>query len=132
MSRRAPSVGFADTSPARGGGQNEQRTSTPPLCNGGGAAAEGALVAAIARTWLGTPYQHQQSLRLVACDCLGLVRGVWRALYGAEPEAPPPYRADWAETSGRERLLEAARRRLVEIDLAEAHPGDVLLFRFNV
>ena len=43
-----------------------------------------------ARAWLGTPYHHQASLRGVGCDCLGLVRGVWRELYGPEPEAAPP------------------------------------------
>jgi NlpC/P60 family putative phage cell wall peptidase len=89
--------------------------------------AEKAL--AEARQWLGTPYQHQASLRGVGCDCLGLVRGVWRALYGAEPEAPPPYRPDWAELGGRELLAEALERRLIPLDLAAARPGDVLLFR---
>ena len=82
-----------------------------------------------ARLWLGTPYQHQASLRGVGCDCLGLVRGVWRALHGAEPEAPPPYRPDWAELGGRELLREALERRLIPLDLAAARPGDVLLFR---
>ena len=28
--------------------------------------------------WIGTPYRHQASLKGVGCDCLGLVRGVWR------------------------------------------------------
>ena len=82
-----------------------------------------------ARLWLGTPYQHQASLRGVGCDCLGLVRGVWRALYGAEPETPPPYRPDWAELGGRELLDQALRRRLIPLDPAAARPGDVLLFR---
>ncbi len=86
-------------------------------------------ILAIARTWLGTPYRHQASLRGVGCDCLGLVRGVWRALYGAEPETPPAYRPDWAEVGGRETLLAGARRHLVEVRLAEVQPGDVLLFR---
>ena len=45
-----------------------------------------AIVAA-ARGWIGTPYQHQGSLRGVGCDCLGLVRGVWREVIGAEPAA---------------------------------------------
>jgi NlpC/P60 family putative phage cell wall peptidase len=43
----------------------------------------------IARDWLDTPYQHQASVRGAGCDCLGLIRGIWRTLYGAEPEAPP-------------------------------------------
>jgi NlpC/P60 family putative phage cell wall peptidase len=84
-----------------------------------------------ARRWLGTPYRHQTSLRDEGADCLGLVRGVWRALYGAEPEAPPPYGADWAERGGAETLLEAARRWLVEVPLEGAQPGDVILFRMS-
>ncbi len=93
-------------------------------------ASRGAIVSS-ARDWIGTPYRHQASLKGRGCDCLGLVRGVWRALHGAEPEAAPAYRADWAETGGRETLLEAARWHLVEIDLSQARPGDVLLFRMT-
>jgi len=81
------------------------------------------------RRWIGTPYLHQASRRGAGCDCLGLVRGVWRALYGAEPEMPPAYTPDWAESCGRETLMEAALRHLVEIDRKTARPGDVLLFR---
>ena len=86
-------------------------------------------VVAEARSWLGTPYQHQASLKGVGCDCLGLVRGVWRAVFGQEPEAVPPYRPDWAEMGGEELLLEAARRWLEPVEVAAAKPGDVLLFR---
>ena len=82
-----------------------------------------------ARSWIGTPYRHQASVRGVGCDCLGLVRGVWRRLYGAEPEPLPAYSPDWAERGGEETLLEAARRRLVEIPIETARAGDVLLFR---
>lgn len=92
-------------------------------------AAERALIEA--RTWLGTPYQHQSSLKGVGCDCLGLVRGVWRALHGEEPEPTPPYRPDWAEVCDEERLLDAARRWLVEKPLGQAGPGDVLVFRMT-
>jgi NlpC/P60 family putative phage cell wall peptidase len=82
--------------------------------------------------WIGTPYRHQASLKGVGCDCLGLVRGIWRELYGAEPEAPEPYAADWAERSGTERLAEAALRHFgPPIERAEMLPGDVLLFRFR-
>ena len=35
-----------------------------------------------ARLRIGTPYRHQASLKGVGCDCLGLVRGVWRAVHG--------------------------------------------------
>lgn len=83
----------------------------------------------IARTWLGTPYRHQASVKGQGADCLGLVRGVWRELVGAEPEPTPPYRPDWAEIGGEEALLAAARRQLREIPAERARPGDVLLFR---
>ncbi|OYW26431.1 MAG: peptidase [Caulobacter sp. 12-67-6] len=89
------------------------------------------LVLTQARQWLGTPYRHQASLRGVGCDCLGLIRGIWRALYGDEPEPPPPYRPDWAEVGEREILLEALGRWLIPVSLADARPGDVLVFRME-
>ena len=90
-----------------------------------------AAALAAARGWLGTPYRHQASREGEGADCLGLVRGVWRALYGTEPEIAPPYSADWAEVGGEETLLAAARRRLIEIPAGQAEPGDVLLFRMS-
>ena len=86
-------------------------------------------IVAAARGWLGTPYRHQASVKGAGCDCLGLVRGVWRDLHGFEPEPVPPYRPDWAEVGGAETLLAAARRRLEERPVSAMAPGDVLLFR---
>ena len=100
--------------------------------------ADPAQVVAIARAWLGTPYVHQASCRGAGCDCLGLIRGVWRELHGAEPEQPPPYTPDWAERSGEETMLAAAHRHLVPVWLAgqgsgepPIAPGHVLLFRYR-
>ena len=90
-----------------------------------------ATIVAAARGWVGTPYVHQASLRGAGCDCLGLLRGVWRVVVGVEPEAPPPYTPDWAEAAGRETLLETARRHLVEIDRTAFQAGDVLVFRWR-
>lgn len=90
-----------------------------------------AAALSAARDWLGTPYRHQASLRGAGADCLGLVRGIWRALYGSEPEVAPAYSADWAEVGGEETLLVAARRWLIEIPTGQAKPGDVLLFRMS-
>jgi len=86
-------------------------------------------VLAETRTWIGTPYQHQCSLKGAGADCLGLVRGVWRMLYGEEPMAIPPYSPDWAEKNGQETLLMAARTCLTEISPKDTIAGDVLLFR---
>lgn len=84
-----------------------------------------------ARRWVGTPYRHQASMAGVGSDCLGLVRGVYRELFGAEPELPPAYTPDWAEACRAETLADAARRHLIEIAPAAAEPGDVLLFAFS-
>lgn len=88
-------------------------------------------VIAEARRWIGTPYHHQASLIGVGADCLGLVRGVWRAMHGRETEAPPPYSRDWAEATGEEALLTAAARHLVAVDTAGRQPGDAIGFRFR-
>jgi len=90
-----------------------------------------AAIVAEARQWLGTPYRHQASVKGVGCDCLGLVRGVWRALIGDEPEAPPPYAADWAEARGEEALAAAALRHLVPVAGDAFGEADLLLFRWR-
>jgi NlpC/P60 family putative phage cell wall peptidase len=90
-----------------------------------------ATIVSEARGWIGTPYRHQGSLRGVGCDCLGLLRGLWRALIGPEPEQPDPYSPDWAEASGRDALLAAARRHLVPLAGCAYAEGDVILFRFR-
>jgi NlpC/P60 family putative phage cell wall peptidase len=88
-------------------------------------------IVAAARDWIGTPYHHQASVKGVGCDCLGLIRGVWRALQGPEPEALPPYTRDWGDVTGSEPLLAAARKYLVPRDIATAQPGDVIVFRMQ-
>lgn len=88
-------------------------------------------IVAEARSWIGTPYRHQASLKGVGCDCLGLVRGVWRALIGPEPERAPPYAPDWAESAAGETLMHAAARHLVPVAPDAIAPGDVLLFRWR-
>ncbi|RXT52634.1 peptidase P60 [Bosea sp. Tri-44] len=84
-----------------------------------------------ARGWLGTPYHHQASLRGVGCDCLGLVRGIWRDLYRDEPEPTPPYSPYWTQQGAGETLALAAQRHLRPLDIEAAQPGDVLLFRWR-
>ena len=93
-------------------------------------ARENDIVAA-ARGWIGTPYLHQASLRNIGTDCLGLVRGVWREVMGAEPEVPPAYAPGWAEIGGVEAMAEAAGRHMHAVALADYRAGDVLLFRWR-
>ena len=91
----------------------------------------GAEAVTIARGWIGTPYRHQASRLGAGADCLGLLRGVWRGLYGGEPEAVPAYTQDWSEPSGEEALWQAARRHLIALAPGVPAPGDVLLFRMR-
>ena len=83
------------------------------------------------RRWIGTPYHDQASVRGVGCDCLGLLRGVWREFVGPEPMPVPPYSRDWGETGPVEVLVEAARVAMAEIPVADARTGDVILFRMR-
>jgi NlpC/P60 family putative phage cell wall peptidase len=91
--------------------------------------ADPDAVIAAARGWLGTPYHDQASLCGVGCDCLGLARGVWRDLVGAEPQPIPPYSRDWGETGAREVLVIGARAMMIEIPVARIGPGALVLFR---
>lgn len=91
--------------------------------------ARGLLVAE-ARRWIGTPYCHQASTLGAGCDCLGLVRGVWRARNGAEPVAIPPYGPDWSEPARDEALWRALSQHLRPAS-EPLQPGDVLLFRMR-
>lgn len=90
------------------------------------------MIIAAARSWVGTPYRHQASLKGLGCDCLGLIRGIWREVYGREPEDAPAYTPDWAERLGRETLVEAAARHMKAISPTERNSGDLLLFRWRM
>ena len=90
-----------------------------------------SVIVEVARTWLGTPYVHQMSVQGAGCDCLGLVRGLWREVVGKEPEIPPAYTRDWSEPEGQERLWEAALRHMIQKPTTHEALGDVLLFRMK-
>ncbi|MCJ8309700.1 MAG: NlpC/P60 family protein [Hyphomicrobiales bacterium] len=94
-------------------------------------AAQAQRVVTLARDWIGTPYRHQASNKGLGCDCLGLVRGVWRDVEGTEPETPPPYCAAWSEVSQREQLIDAGHRHFLAVPIDQRLPGDVLIFRLR-
>lgn len=79
-----------------------------------------------ARTWIGTRWQRQASLKGVATDCVGLVRGVGRR-FGLQVDnedlrySHQPHHKD-------ERLYRAVQKYMTEIPLVDMQPGDVLLF----
>lgn len=87
-------------------------------------------VVAEARRWIGTPFVHQASLRGAGCDCLGLIRGIWRHLHGAEPVAVSPYPL-LAGAARTEDLWAALRDHLAGVDDLDPGPGQILLFRLQ-
>lgn len=92
--------------------------------------ADGLQVAALARGWIGTPYHHQASTKGAGCDCLGLLRGVWRELMGPEPLPVPRYSRDWGEVGGREVLLDALGE-IMPRRVWALHVGRVVVFRMR-
>lgn len=86
-----------------------------------------------AREWLGTRWMHQQAIKGVACDCIGLVRGV-AVNVGLVP-------ADFATRPEVTQFMGYGRRPdgrlIVALDLfldratSKSEPGDVLLMRFD-
>ena len=91
----------------------------------------GADIVAAARGWIGTPYVHQASCKGAGADCLGLVRGVWREVLGAEPLPLPAYTPDWSEASGEEALLRGAGALLDPVGPGAQLPGDMIVFRMR-
>lgn len=88
-------------------------------------------LAALARTWIGTPYVHQAASKGAGCDCLGLVRGLWRETFGTEPETAPHYTPDWGEARGDEVLWSAATRLMLDASALPWQAGQILLFRMQ-
>ncbi len=92
----------------------------------------GEAIVARARGWIGTPYCHRASMRGAGCDCLGLIRGLWRETHGAEPAYLPPYSPLWAEAGREETLWATMTRHLCAVPPGvPLLAGQVLLFRMR-
>lgn len=81
--------------------------------------------------WVGTPYHHQAYLKGVGADCLGLLRGLYIELYGADPEKPPTYSPAWGESRKDDLLLQAAAKYLTPAPDGVWGVSDVLVFRIR-
>ena len=107
----------------------------PSDCNAGAQrrelAVSGDAVMSEARRWIGTPYVHQASLCGAGADCLGLLRGVWRGLYGCEPGVVPAYTPDWSEPQGDEVLWRGLAALMGGKHVEDETSGDVILFRMR-
>jgi NlpC/P60 family putative phage cell wall peptidase len=84
-----------------------------------------AAIIATARTYVGTPFQHQGRLKGVALDCAGLIVGVAQEL-----ELFTHTNIAYARQPDGHSLLVELRGWLDEIPVGEHIPGDVLVFWF--
>jgi len=83
-----------------------------------------------ARSWLGTKWQHQQAKKGIACDCAGFARGVYGELTGREIEVMD-YPATWHLFKKQKRLYEKCKELLIEKQIIDRKPGDILLFAYR-
>ena len=85
-----------------------------------------------ARSWEGTMWQHQKSLKGVATDCIGFVKGVYENTYEAKINKVPTYSATWHLFKAQEVLYEAVKSYCpIEKSPENRLPGDILLFAFG-
>lgn len=91
-----------------------------------------AAIVAEARTWIDTPFQHQQHLKGIACDCGGLLRGVAincgiippSFLESVKDQLAYPFRPNGA-------LQRACAEFFDPVPFKDSMPGDLLLFRIQ-
>lgn len=90
------------------------------------------LIVNEARDWLETRWQHQASLKGVACDCIGLITGVARELgikEAAQWDGDPRHGYGRQPEPGT--LLAACADYLQPIQMNKVGLGDILLMRFR-
>ena len=94
-----------------------------------------AQVVAEARTWLGTRWHHQASLKGVGCDCVGLVRGACLNLGIFEQNIfdMPQGRefVGYSRTPSGATLEAGCAAFMTRIDFADAQVADLVLMAFE-
>ena len=81
-----------------------------------------------ARRWLDTPFHHQDSVKGVGCDCIGLIKGVGTALQLVDYNPASPLAQAFANYSmlpNSRRMREGLATWLVEIPVPDAVLGDI-------
>lgn len=80
-----------------------------------------------ARTWIGTPFSHQVSLKGVACDCIGLIKavGIQFQLMDYDPNSAEALScANYSMMPDSRRMREALSRWFIPIPVEEAQIAD--------
>lgn len=86
-----------------------------------------------ARTWLGTPFQHQAHHKGIGCDCIGLVAGVALELgiSGAEEWKDDPLMHQYGRPPQPLFLVRSCSRFLDSVDIAKRRLADILIMTFE-
>lgn len=87
-----------------------------------------------ARAWLGTPFQHQGCLKGVACDCIGLVKGVGLTLGLVDYDPASPQAQAFASYSmmpDSKRMRQGLAMWLLPIPVADVLPADILFMAWT-
>jgi len=86
-----------------------------------------------ARSWIGTKWMHQASVKLAGCDCIGLIRGVARAVGIVDPFATGDALKyfGYGRTPEPGLLLEACDRYLDRAPPGPLRLADILVMSFE-
>ena len=85
---------------------------------------DSTVIVAEARSYIGTPFQHQARLKGVGIDCVGLVIGVAHALGLSEFDT-----ADYGRQPNPVAMGAALDAHLDRVNLSDIRPGDILWLR---
>jgi len=87
------------------------------------------LIITEAKTWLGTPYHNQASIKGVGVDCAWLLMCVYSNVGIINKEDLGSYASDWHLHRSDENYLNFVRARAKQVDVPDV--GDIALFRFG-
>lgn len=88
------------------------------------------LVVAEARSWLGTPYVHNQALKGVAADCALFPLKVYESLNVIKPGPIPEYSRQWFLHHSDELYMQAVIDR-GGVETESTEPGNFCLWRIG-
>jgi NlpC/P60 family putative phage cell wall peptidase len=81
----------------------------------------------VARSWIGTPYHHNASLKQVGCDCFGLIRGIYEDITGVKIYPSSEYSPSWLRDKNNKYKLKENLDSMGEQSFV-CSPGDILIF----
>jgi len=87
---------------------------------------DSAAIVAEARTYIGTPFQHQARLKGVGVDCIGVIVGVAHTLGISEFDT-----VDYARQPDPSKMGAALNAHLDRVNLSDIRPGDILWLRMT-